>query len=112
MNRAIILYLIAITHLLFPEVAAGGLLERPPPLVLPVVEGQPPALPGPWPLPAPGLVELLLLVLLLPLPDMAIPMICVEMGCINPKIVSNSRGSLGILFYAAVSLAVQDAVYR
>ena len=32
----------------------GGLLERPPPLGLPVVEGHPPALPGPRPFPAPG----------------------------------------------------------
>lgn len=32
----------------------GGLLERPPPEGLPVVEGQPPASPGPRPLPAPG----------------------------------------------------------
>lgn len=32
----------------------GGLFERPPPLTFFVVLGHPPALPGPWPLPAPG----------------------------------------------------------
>jgi hypothetical protein len=32
----------------------GGLLDRPPPHGLPVVDGHPPALPGPCPRPAPG----------------------------------------------------------
>jgi hypothetical protein len=45
----------------------GGLFERPPPLTFPVVDGHPPAFPGPIPFPAPGRAPPPLLLLLRPL---------------------------------------------